>query len=174
MVIMKRCLMVAVISSVFFVCANAQEKAAAAPAKSAPAVKAATTTTAPASVKATAPAGDTLVIKARLVEIAGKLPPNDLYNYVYIMKYKVLGVEKGKYDGEEILVGHYNPLIPRKQLKDKMAAFIKGDVEKFEVGQKHHLYLITPVTKVWKDAMEDDYIDSELDKYIAVKVETSK
>jgi len=33
---------------------------------------------------------DTLVILARLTEIPGAFPPNDLYNYVYIMKYRVI------------------------------------------------------------------------------------
>ncbi|MBD3242540.1 MAG: hypothetical protein GF331_18265, partial [Chitinivibrionales bacterium] len=31
---------------------------------------------------------DTLKVVARLIEIPGTFPPNDLYNYVYIMKYR--------------------------------------------------------------------------------------
>ena len=42
--------------------------------------------------------GDTLVVIATVDEIPGDFPPNDLYNYVYIMKYKILKVEKGTYD----------------------------------------------------------------------------
>ena len=38
---------------------------------------------------------DTLIIIARLVEIPGKFPPNDLYNYVFIMKYRVVKVFSG-------------------------------------------------------------------------------
>jgi hypothetical protein len=187
----RKSLITVVVSTVFVFCVHAQNdpSAAAVPSKSAPAkvttvkdtVKpsvskstAGSTTAKTVVAKTTASAGDTLVVKARVLEIPGKFPPNDLYNYVYVMKYKIISVEKGKYDGEEILVGHYNPLIPRKQLKDKMAPFIKGDVEKFEVGAKHHLYLITPVSKIWKDATEDDYIDSDLPKYIAVKAELAK
>ena len=48
---------------------------------------------------------DTLVVTARIVEIPGKFAPNDLYNYVYIMKYRILKVEKGTYTEKEMLVG---------------------------------------------------------------------
>ena len=40
---------------------------------------------------------DTLIVIARLIEIPSKFVPNDLYNYVYIMKYSILKVEKGKH-----------------------------------------------------------------------------
>ena len=117
---------------------------------------------------------DTLVVIARIVEIAGKFAPNDLYNYVYIMKYRIVKVERGTYAEKEILVGHYNPLIPRKKIKDKMDPFVDGDVEKFEVGNKHKLVLITPVEKVWEGAADDEYIDSDLDKYFALKTNIVK
>ncbi|HEX7509827.1 MAG TPA: hypothetical protein VF335_00870 [Chitinivibrionales bacterium] len=118
-------------------------------------------------------AADTLVVVARLVEIPGKFPPNDLYNYVYIMKYHVVKVLKGSYAGQEIFVGHYNPLIPRKQIKDKMLSVVKGDVVKFQVNAKHTLVLVKPIEKIWKDAVEDDYSDSELDKYFALKADSA-
>ena len=117
---------------------------------------------------------DTLVLTARVIEIPGKFAPNDLYNYVYIMKYRVIKVEKGSYTQKEILVGQYNPLIPRKKIKDKMDKYVDGDVEKFEVGGKHRLVLITPLEKVWNDAIEDEYFDSELEKYFALKTDTIK
>lgn len=117
---------------------------------------------------------DTLEIMARLIEIPGKFPPNDLYNYVYIMKYRVIKVLKGSYANQEILVGHYNPLIPRNQIKDKMASVVKGDVVKFEVNAKHRLVLVKPVEKIWKDAVEDEYADSDMDKYFALKADAAK
>lgn len=130
-------------------------------------------------VLATATAGlaqeaDTLEITGRLVEIPGTFPPNDLYNYVYIMKYRVLEVEKGEYGEKEILVGHYNPLIPRKQVSDKMDEYVEGDVEKFEEGAKHRLVLITPIETVWNEALEDEYFDQDVDKYYALEAETVK
>lgn len=134
-----------------------------------------TTPKAPAKAPATKSAAmDTLIVTARVVEIPGKFPPNDLYNYVYIMKYRVLSVVKGKYDGQDILVGHYNPLVARAQVKDNMDKLVNGDVTKFEVGGKHKLVLVTPIEKVWKDAVEDEYFDSDLPKYFAVKADVVK
>ena len=117
---------------------------------------------------------DTLVITARLIEIPGTFPPNDLYNYVYIMKYRVIKVEKGAYTKKEILVGQYNPLIPRDKIKDKMDKYVDGDVKKFEVGAKHRLVLITPIEKVWSEQIESDYFDSEDEQYFALKTDILK
>jgi hypothetical protein len=141
-----------------------------------PAKKALREKAAPASAPSASanPSGDTLVIIGRLIEIPGKFAPNDLYNYVYIMKYRVMKVVRGSYEGEEILVGHYNPLIPRQRIKDRMAPFARGNVAKFETGAKHRLALITPIERVWNDAVEDEYVDSELDKYYALRADTVK
>lgn len=117
---------------------------------------------------------DTLVIEARLVEIPGTLAPNDIYNYVYIMKYRVVKVVKGVYAEKEILVGHYNPLIPRAQIKDKMAKLVQGNVDKFSEGAVHRLTLIQPVSLVWRDAVQDEYFDSDLTKFYALKAELVK
>ena len=117
---------------------------------------------------------DTLTVVARLVEIPGKFPPNDLYNYVYIMKYRILKVEKGNFKDSEILVGHYNPLIGRKQIKDKMDPLVDGDVTSFTKGEKHRLVLVAPIETVWNDAVEDEYIDSEAEKYYALRCDRIK
>ena len=57
-----------------------------------------------------------LIVQARLVEIPGKLPGNDLYSYVYVFKYRIVKVELGKTIGVEIREGsiaepaaHANP-----------------------------------------------------------------
>jgi hypothetical protein len=121
-----------------------------------------------------AKAGDTLVVIARITEIAGKFAPNDLYNYVYIMKYRILSVVKGSHKGQDILVGHYNPLIPRNRIKDAMKKYVSGSVEKFEVGAKQKLTLIAPIENVWKDAVDDEYPDSDLEKYFALKADVAK
>ncbi|MBN1760702.1 MAG: hypothetical protein JW863_20405 [Chitinispirillaceae bacterium] len=122
----------------------------------------------PADAKAT---GDTLVVTCRLVEIPGKFVANDVYDYVYIMKYRVLSVEKGTYTGKELLAGHYNPLISRKLVHDKMDPFVDGTVEKYIVGAKHRLTLISPIESVWDGAIEDEYYDTELQKYYALKAD---
>jgi hypothetical protein len=129
---------------------------------------------APTPAAAHNPSQDTLVIIARLIEIPGKFPPNDLYNYLYIMKYRVVKVVKGAYKGEEILVAHYNPRIPRPQIKDRMRPFVAGNVAKFETGDKHRLVLITPLTRVIEDRVEDEYADLDLDKYYALKADVAQ
>jgi hypothetical protein len=83
-------------------------------------------------------------------------------------------VLKGVFSGQEILVGHYNPLIPRKRITDDMDPLVDGDVTKFETGDKHRLVLITPIERVWKDAVEDDYSDSDADKYYALKADIAR
>ena len=140
------------------------------PAKTAPVATAKKETAAAPAASAKA-SGDTLVVVARVTEIPGKFASNDLYNYVYIMKYRVLSVVKGAYKAQDILVGHYNPLIPRAQVKDAMKKNVAGNVEKFEVGGKHKLWLVTPIDKVWKDAVDDEYSDSDLGKYYAVRAD---
>ncbi|MFW5960744.1 MAG: hypothetical protein ACOCSE_06455 [Chitinivibrionales bacterium] len=117
---------------------------------------------------------DTLVVKARLIEIPGTFPPNDLYDYVYVMKYRVLSVEKGEYDSRNILVGQYNPLIPRDKINDDMKESVRGNVKEFREGDKHILQLIEPITTVWQDAVEDEYFESELVKYYAVETRYSE
>lgn len=124
--------------------------------------------------KATAKKVDTLVVEARLVEIPGKFAPNDLYNYVYIMKYRVVKVLSGNYAGKDLLVGHYNPRIARGQVKDAMAKLSLGTVAKFEEGQLHKLTLIEPISLIWNDAVEDEYFDSELAKYYSLKADIVK
>lgn len=110
-----------------------------------------------------------LVVDAKLTEIPGTIPNNDLYNYVYIFKYKVLKVEQGSLKDKEILVGVYNPKIPRGQVKDKMGSFSKGNVREFKANAKHRLVLV-PLESVWQGALEDEYFDNESARYFAVEV----
>ena len=116
---------------------------------------------------------ENLTVEGKLSEIPGKMPPNDLYNYVYVLKYKVTKVVEGKFDGKEILVGVYNPLIARGQVKDKMADKSKGDVRAFKVGDKHTLKLMK-LEGNYDGAVEDEYFDDESERYLAVEVLKSK
>ena len=117
-------------------------------------------------------AADTLEIIARIIDIPGTFPANDLYNYVYFMKYRIAKVIKGTFAEKEILVGVYNPLIPRNQIKDKMKNFVGGDVQKFELGSKQKLLLIKPISKVWNDALEDGYFDIPVEeKWYALRTD---
>ncbi|MDY6284758.1 MAG: hypothetical protein SPL19_01485 [Fibrobacter sp.] len=116
---------------------------------------------------------ENLTVEGKLSEIPGKMPPNDLYNYVYVLKYKVTKVVEGKFDGKEILVGVYNPLIARGQVKDKMVDKSKGDVRAFKVGDKHTLKLVK-LEGNYDGAVEDEYFDDESERYLAVEVLKSK
>lgn len=114
-----------------------------------------------------------LSIEGKLAEIPGKMPPNDLYNYVYVLKYKVTKVIDGEFSGKEILVGVYNPLTARGQVTDKMAAKSKGDVRAFKAGDKHVLKLL-PLEGNYDGAVEDEYFDDESPRYLAVEVLNAK
>lgn len=99
-------------------------------------------------------------VEARLMEIEGTMPANELYNYVYVFKYRIQKVIQGKLQSKTILVGHYNPLIPRSQISDKMKDQISGDLSELKVGQKHLLKLV-PLEDAWVGAIEDEYFDDE-------------
>lgn len=120
---------------------------------------------------------DTLIVNARLIEIPGNYPENVLYDYVYVMKYRIINVVQGSYVEKEILVGQYNPRMARNLIKDKkMDQFVNGNVTKFNVGEKHTLKLIHPIESVWKDAVEDEYkyLGDESERYFAVETNILK
>jgi len=110
-----------------------------------------------------------LVVEGKLTEVPGKMPTNDLYSYVYMFKYKVIKVVSGDLKKKEVLVGVYNPLIARGQVKDKMMAKAKGNVRSFKAGDKHTLKLI-PLEGNWDGAIEDEYFDDESERYLAIEV----
>lgn len=115
---------------------------------------------------------DTLIILGRVSEIPGAFPSNNLYNYVYIMKYRIVKIIKGSYTGKDILVGHYNPLIQRDNIKDAMDKYVSGTVKKFLKGDTHKLVLI-PINPQWQLSVIDEYFDSDLQKYYALKADSA-
>jgi hypothetical protein len=115
---------------------------------------------------------DTLVVIGRVAEIPSAFPSNGLYNYIYIMKYRIVKVVQGTYTGKTILVGQYNPLIPRDQIKDNMDKYVGGNVKKFIVGDMHRLVLI-PIDSKWQQSLVDDYFDSDMQKMYALKTDVA-
>src|SRR4051812_16463307 len=95
-----------------------------------------------------------LEVTAKLVEIPSKLPPDDLYDYAYVMRYQVQG---GPLDKQFVLVAHYKPLQPRSKIKDKMKAQVSGKLRNFTVGDVHKLKLNPDLKSVWKGALVDEY-----------------
>jgi len=96
-------------------------------------------------------------VTAQLTEIRGEFPPNDLYDYVYVLKYQVLETHRGKIEGDSILVAQYNPLKPRAQAADARAEGIGGNVKRFRAGDVHRLALDVP--------FDDYYMGPVINKY---------
>jgi hypothetical protein len=96
-------------------------------------------------------------VTAQLVEIRGTFPPNNLYDYVYVLKYRVLETHRGKVDGETILVGQYNPLKPRAEAADARSGAIGGNVKKFAPGDVQRMALEVP--------LDDSYMGPIINKY---------
>ena len=95
-----------------------------------------------------------LEVTAKLVEIPTAFPPDDLYDYAYVMRYQVVG---GPMDKQMILVAHYKPRQPRAKIKDKMRPFVRGKVRSFSVGDVHRLKLTSDLKKLWPGALVDEF-----------------
>ena len=103
---------------------------------------------------ARADAAPPLEVTAKLVEIPSKLPPDELYDYAYVMRYQVQG---GPLDKQFILVAHYKPLVARSKIKDKMKAQVGGKLRSFNQGDVHKLKLAPDLKAIWKGALVDEY-----------------
>ena len=95
-----------------------------------------------------------ITLTAKLLEIPSKLPPDDLYDYAYVMRYEVIG---GPLDKTSILVAHYKPLQPRSKIKDKMKAQVAGKLRSFVVGDVHKLKLTSDLKQIWKGPLVDEF-----------------
>jgi hypothetical protein len=94
-------------------------------------------------------------VTAKLVEIRGKLPPDDLYDYAFVMRYEVQG---GPLDKQPILVAHYKPLQPRSKIKDKkVKGQVGGKLRSFTEGDVHKLKLSPDLKEIWKGPLLDEY-----------------
>lgn len=106
-------------------------------------------------------------VTAKLVSIGGDFPPNRLYDYVFVMKYRVLKVHRGKVDGE-IFVGHYDPLKPRATAQDKFSGKVGGDVDHFQVGDVHRMALEAPLDECFVGGIIDKHIQEKGTRYRAI------
>ena len=93
-------------------------------------------------------------VTAKLVEIPSKPPPDDLYDYAFVMRYEVVG---GPLDKSTLLIAHYKPLQPRSKIKGKMKEFVGGKLRSFIQGETHKLKLQPDVKKIWKGPLIDDF-----------------
>jgi hypothetical protein len=99
-------------------------------------------------------AADPVVVSAKLVEIPGKFPPDDLYDYAYVMRYEVQG---GPMDKQAIFVAHYKPRQARSKIKDAMKAHVAGKLRNFVKGDVHKLKLDPNLKKIWTGALVDEF-----------------
>ncbi|XYH97176.1 hypothetical protein ACMHYB_56980 [Sorangium sp. So ce1128] len=111
-----------------------------------------------------------LELTAKLVEIPSKMPPDDLYDYAYVMRYQVQG---GALDKQFILVAHYKPLVPRSKIKDKMKEQVGGKLRSFNQGDVHKMKLTPDLKAKWKGALVDEYAatDRESVRYWCLQVD---
>ncbi len=119
-----------------------------------------------ANLPAEAPVSGELVVAATLEEIPGQFPPNEIYNYAYIMRYRIDSVLQGSVEGANLLIGHYNPRFPRDGIKDDQDSLVGGNVKSFTRGDRHYLVL-TPLDKVWAGAVEDEFYKDKAPRYWA-------
>jgi hypothetical protein len=99
-------------------------------------------------------AAEPVTVRAKLVEIPSSMPPDDLYDYAYVMRYEVIG---GPMDKQSILVAHYKPRVPRAKLKDGAKLHVGGTLRSFVQGDVHSLKLVPDLKKMWKGALVDEF-----------------
>jgi hypothetical protein len=109
-----------------------------------------------------------LEVTAKLVSIGGEFPANKLYDYVYVMKYRVLKLHRGTVDDPNIFVGHYNPLKPRAAAEDKFSGRVGGNVERFQVGDVHRMALEAPLDELYMGGIIDKHIKEKGTRYRAI------
>ena len=103
----------------------------------------------------------TIEVTAQLVEVLGTFPPNDLYDYVYVLKYRILATHRGAVAGDTILVGQYNPLKPRARAADVRAERIGGTLKAFEAGDFHRMALEVPLDEHYMGPIINKYFGKE-------------
>ena len=111
-----------------------------------------------------------VLVTAKLVEIPSKFPPDDLYDYAYVMRYEVMG---GPLDKKSIFVAHYKPRQPRAKIKDKMKDQVGGKLRSFSEGDVHKLKLTADLKKIWKGPLVDEFAatDAKSVRYWCLEVD---
>lgn len=103
----------------------------------------------------------TLEVTAQLVEIPEPFPDIPLYDYAYVLKYKVLQTHRGKVNSEIIYIGHYNPLKPRDRVADVRSGEIGGNLKSFKPGDIHRMALEVPIDDFFMGGIINKYFELE-------------
>ncbi len=123
-----------------------------------------------ATALAADPPAEAVTVTAKLAEIPSKFPPDDLYDYAYVMRYEVQG---GPLDKQSIFVAHYKPRQARSKIKDKMKEHVKGKLRSFSQGDVHKLKLDPNLKKIWTGALVDEFAatDRKSVRYFALEAD---
>ncbi|HOZ49482.1 MAG TPA: hypothetical protein PLO37_16110 [Candidatus Hydrogenedentes bacterium] len=100
-------------------------------------------------------------VTAELAEIRGEFVNKPMYDYAFVMKYKVLAVHRGTIDGECIYIGHYNPLKPRSSVADARVPEVGGDLDRFRVGDVHRMALDVPIDDCYMGGIINRYFGED-------------
>ena len=119
---------------------------------------------------ATVAHAEVVSVTAKLVEIPSKLPPDDLYDYAYVMRYEVVG---GPMDKKSIFVTHYKPRQPRAKIKAPMKDHVGGKLRSFVQGDTHKMKLNSELKKIFTGAVIDEFAatDRKSVRYWALEVD---
>lgn len=96
-------------------------------------------------------------VTAELLEIPGEFPPNKLYDYAYVLKYRVLEVHRGDPGADILYIGHYNPLKPRQAVVDKRVKDIGGNLRRYRAGDCHRMALEVPIDDFYMGGIINEY-----------------
>jgi len=100
-------------------------------------------------------------VSAKLMEIKGEMSDDPMYDYAFVLKYKVLKVHRGKIDTDTIYVGQYNPLKPRAGVADERVPDIGGNLKKFRAGDVHRMAMEVPIDDYYMGGIVNRYFEKK-------------
>ena len=100
-------------------------------------------------------------VTAQLVEITEAFPDIPLYDYAFVLKYKILETHRGAFESDTIYVGHYNPLKPREGVADIRSGEIGGNLKRFKANEIHRLALDVPIEEHYMGGIINKYFEQE-------------
>jgi len=103
----------------------------------------------------------TVEVTAKLIDVGGEFPPNDLYDYAHVMQYEVLEIHRGQVSGTTIFVGHYNPRKARTGVGDERSGEVGGNVTQFVAGDVHRMALAEPIDEQFMGGIVNKLPESE-------------
>lgn len=98
-------------------------------------------------------------VTAKLEEIRGEFIDRPMYDYAFVMKYKVMKVHRGTPEGDTIYVGQYNPLKPRDRVADARVPEVGGNLQKFKAGDIHRMALEAPIDEFFMGGIVNRYFE---------------